>query len=80
MDSIEKEERGRSRKKALNLDKKKRNKQRSGSEQGRHQQLGNSSKTGCPYCLPSLAIRVYKTIELKKEIVRLNKEYCLQCK
>lgn len=80
MDLIEKQERGRSRKKSLNLDKKKRGKKRSGSEQGRKKNLGNGSKCGCSYCLPSLAIRVHKTLELKKEMIQVNKEYCTQCK
>lgn len=78
MDSIEKNNRGRERTKSLNLDKKKRGKKRSGSEQGRRQRLGNGSKCGCPYCLPSLAIRVYKTLELKREMIQINKEYCIK--
>jgi hypothetical protein len=77
MDSIEKEERGRSRKKSLNLDKKKRGKRRSGSEQGRKKHLGNGSKCGCSYCIPSLSIRVYNTLELKQEMIKLNKEFVM---
>jgi hypothetical protein len=76
MDFIERDERGRSRGQSIKMDKKNRNKKRSGSEQGRKKHLGNGSKCGCSYCLPSLAIRVYKTLELKQETIKLNKEYC----
>lgn len=79
MNSLEKEERGRSRKKSLNLDKKRRGKKRSGSQQGRDKHLGNSAKYRCSHCLPSLAIRVCKTVALKRETVKLNKEYCFIC-
>jgi hypothetical protein len=76
MDSVEKEERGRSRNRSIKLDKKHRNKRRSGSQQGKDKYLGNSCRVRCSYCLPSLSIRVYKTLELKKEMCMINKEFC----
>lgn len=76
MDFLEKDKRGRSREKSLYLDKKRRHKKRSGSVQGKNKKIGNSRKCGCSYCLPSLSIRVYKTLELRQEIIELNKKYC----
>lgn len=75
MDHVEKQERGRSRERSLNLDKSRRHKRRSGSEQGRAK-IGNGFKHFCPWCKPSLAIRAYKTVELKKEVMCYNKRYC----
>lgn len=74
MDILEKEERGRSRHRSIKLDKKHRNKRRSGSEQGKDRKLGNGCGKFCRWCKPSLAIRVYKTLELKKYTIEINKE------
>jgi hypothetical protein len=46
---------------------------RSGSEQGRHRTLGNSQKVGCPFCMPTLSIRVHKKKVLKRYVQDYSK-------
>jgi hypothetical protein len=73
MESREKEERGRKRERSLLLDKKSRGKGRNCSEDGRYKNLGNSSTGFCPWCRPSLAIRVYNKQILKIKIIKIRK-------
>jgi hypothetical protein len=46
---------------------------RSGSQQGRNKTIGNTTKVGCPFCMPTLAIRVDKKKALKRELRQIEK-------
>jgi hypothetical protein len=77
MDSIEKEERGRSSNRSIKLDKKHRGSRKSNrTSPMRGQQVGNTTHCGRYYYLAPLTNRIHRKWAITNETLQVNKEYC----